>query len=188
MAKITAKDVEALIKIFDDSDWDELHLEVDGFKIDLSKRHASGSTQPGFLDADTGAIAAPPPPPPGIAVTGLPVKEDGHSGSGQLRHDWVAVRAPNLGTFFRAPKPGAPPYVDLGQEVYPETEVCLIEVMKLFTAVVAKVHGVVREICVSDGDMVEYNQPLLWIEPKTAPANGPTRGPRGNAARKLKHL
>ena len=54
---------------------------------------------------------------------------------------WVAVRAPNLGTFYRAPKPGAAPYVSVGQKVDAETEVCLIEVMKLFTYVLAGVSG-----------------------------------------------
>ena len=58
------------------------------------------------------------------------------------------VRAPNLGTFYRAPKPGAAPYVAIGQKVEAETEVCLIEVMKLFTSVCAGVAGTVREVLV----------------------------------------
>ena len=52
------------------------------------------------------------------------------------------MRAPNLGTFYRAPKPGAPPYVSVGQRVEPTTELCLIEVMKLFTSVAAGVTGI----------------------------------------------
>jgi acetyl-CoA carboxylase biotin carboxyl carrier protein len=77
----------------------------------------------------------------------------------------VAVRAPNLGTFYQAPKPGAPPYVEVGQKVDADTEVCLIEVMKLFTPVKAGVSGTVREICASDGQMVEYEQVLVIVEP-----------------------
>ena len=77
----------------------------------------------------------------------------------------VAVRAPNLGTFYRAPKPGAPAYVEVGQAITADTEVCLIEVMKLFTPVKSGVDGTVREICASDGQMVEYEQVLVIVEP-----------------------
>ncbi len=77
----------------------------------------------------------------------------------------TAIRAPNVGTFYRAPKPGAPPYVELGQAVTGDTEVCLIEVMKLFTPVRAGVAGTVREVCVSDGELVEHDQVLFLVEP-----------------------
>ena len=78
---------------------------------------------------------------------------------------WVAVRAPNLGTFYRSPKPGVPPYVTVGQPVAADTEVCLIEVMKLFTSVLAGVEGAVRKVLVEDSELVEYGQPLFLIEP-----------------------
>ena len=77
----------------------------------------------------------------------------------------IAVKAPNLGTFYRAPKPGAASYVELGQSVTAEMEICLIEVMKLFTSVRAGTAGVIREICVDDAEMVEYGQTLFYIEP-----------------------
>ena len=77
----------------------------------------------------------------------------------------VVVRAPNLGTFYRAPKPGAPPYVALGQRVEPETELCLIEVMKLFTAVTSGARGIVKQILAEDSQLVEFDQPLFVIDP-----------------------
>ncbi len=75
------------------------------------------------------------------------------------------MRAPNLGTFYRAPKPGAPPYVRIGQHVDPTTELCLIEVMKLFTSVFAGVSGFVRQVLVEDAELVEFDQALFLIEP-----------------------
>jgi acetyl-CoA carboxylase biotin carboxyl carrier protein len=78
---------------------------------------------------------------------------------------WITVRAPNLGTFYRAPKPGAEPYVSVGQKVEADTELCLIEVMKLFTNVLAGVAGTVQQILVEDTELVEYDQPLFLIEP-----------------------
>ena len=77
----------------------------------------------------------------------------------------LVIRAPNLGTFYRAPKPGAPPYVEVGQRVEPDTEVCLIEVMKLFAPVRAGLTGIVREIRARDGEMVEFDQALILVEP-----------------------
>jgi acetyl-CoA carboxylase biotin carboxyl carrier protein len=77
----------------------------------------------------------------------------------------MTVRAPTLGTFYRAPKPGAAPYVKVGQHVDPTTELCLIEVMKLFTSVLARVSGVVREVLVGDTELVEFDQALFLIEP-----------------------
>ena len=77
----------------------------------------------------------------------------------------MAITAPNLGTFYRAPKPGAAPFVELGQSVDADTEICLLEVMKLFTTVKAGAKGIVREICVGDSEMVEFGQTLFLIEP-----------------------
>ena len=74
------------------------------------------------------------------------------------------VKAANLGTFYRAPKPGAPPYVNVGDTVAPDDEVCLIEVMKMFTPLRAGVKGVVREILVDDSSLVEFDQRLFLVE------------------------
>jgi biotin carboxyl carrier protein len=82
-----------------------------------------------------------------------------------VRATAIEVTAPNLGTFYRSPTPGAPPYVEVGQHVEADDEICLIEVMKLYTPVKAGVTGTVAEICVADGDMVEYGQVLAIIEP-----------------------
>ena len=70
-----------------------------------------------------------------------------------------------MGTFFRAPKPGSPPYVEIGQAIDEDTEICLIEIMKLFTPIKAGIAGVVHEICVNDAEMVEFDQPLVIIDP-----------------------
>ena len=78
---------------------------------------------------------------------------------------WTAIKAPNLGTFYRATKPDAPPYVEIGQKVTADTEICLIEVMKLFTPVRAGIAGIVRKVLSEDAQLVEYDQPLFLIEP-----------------------
>jgi acetyl-CoA carboxylase biotin carboxyl carrier protein len=165
-AIVKPEDIEALIELFEASDWDEMHLEIDGLELFLSSdpqarlqvqpqhptvahttasAHAQATTPQGM-----GHLA--PPPIPAKQVSSVP-------------EGWVAVKAPNLGTFYRAPKPGAASYVELGQSVTADMEICLIEVMKLFTSVRAGTAGVVREICVDDAEMVEYGQTLFYIEP-----------------------
>jgi acetyl-CoA carboxylase biotin carboxyl carrier protein len=76
------------------------------------------------------------------------------------------VRAPMVGTFYRAPAPGAAPFVAPGQAVEPDTTVCIIEVMKLMNSIEAGVAGVVKEIFVENGAGVEYGTPLMAIEPR----------------------
>jgi acetyl-CoA carboxylase biotin carboxyl carrier protein len=76
-----------------------------------------------------------------------------------------AIVAPMLGTFYRSPAPGEPPFVDVGSRVEPETIVCIIEVMKMMNSVHAGVAGTIAEVYVENGDSVEYGAPLFRVEP-----------------------
>jgi acetyl-CoA carboxylase biotin carboxyl carrier protein len=76
------------------------------------------------------------------------------------------VRAPMVGTFYRAPAPGAAPFVTPGQAVEADTTVCILEVMKLMNSIEAGAAGVVKEVLVDNGAAVEYGTPLLVIEPR----------------------
>jgi acetyl-CoA carboxylase biotin carboxyl carrier protein len=72
-----------------------------------------------------------------------------------------------LGTFYKAPKPGAAPFVEVGQIVDKEDTVCVIEVMKLFSTITAGVQGRIVKVLVEDSQMVEFNQPLFLVEAVT---------------------
>ena len=95
-------------------------------------------------------VVAPAPQPAVAAPSALPAGA-------------TIVPAPNLGTFYRAPKPGAANYVEVGSKVAAGEELCLIEVMKLFTAVRADESGTVHSVLVEDGAMVEGGQPLFAL-------------------------
>lgn len=155
---IKPQDIDALIALFEGSDWDELHLKIPDFEIFLStdpKGRAPGH-------AGSPMVQAPPvAPATGSATAAAPRTP----ASAAVQPHWIAVKAPNLGTFYRAPKPGAPAFVELGEVVTPDTEICLIEVMKLFTTVKAGVSGTVRQVCVEDAVMVEFGDTLFYIEP-----------------------
>ena len=147
---IDRKEVEALIRLFERSDWHELRLETDGLKLVLSKDADATALGAEAVAAAASATEEPPEPAPDAApVDGL-----------------VPITAPNLGTFYRAPKPGVAPYVEVGQRIGEATEVCLIEVMKLFTPVRAGISGRIAKACVEDGEMVEFGAPLFLVEPE----------------------
>ena len=157
---LTAKDIAEITRLLEDSSFDELELEVGGMKIHLRRSQAPAGVglpvrpRTSLPAAVAVAAVAPPavatPPPPGAAAAGL-----------------LEVRAPLLGTFYRAPKPGAPPFVEVGASVESDTIVGIIEVMKLMNTVRAGARGVVREICAADATLVEYGATLLRVETRS---------------------
>jgi acetyl-CoA carboxylase biotin carboxyl carrier protein len=80
----------------------------------------------------------------------------------------VPINAPMVGTFYAAPEPGAAPFVKLGTKIDDETTVALIEVMKVFNAVQSRVNGVIVDVCVQNGQFVEYGQTLFVVKPESA--------------------
>ena len=147
---LTAADVAEIMRLVEQSDFDELTLEVDGIKLNL-KRGAGVTSAPAGVAA-AALVASPPSATPAAAVVAAAVDPNVHE-----------VSAPLLGTFYRAPKPGAPPFVEVGSIVAADTVIAIIEVMKLMNTVRAGVRGAVAEILVSDGALVEYEQALLRI-------------------------
>ncbi|MGH7659866.1 MAG: acetyl-CoA carboxylase, partial [Vulcanimicrobiaceae bacterium] len=77
----------------------------------------------------------------------------------------VAVKAPMSGTFYRAPAPDVPPFVETGTHVSPGDTVCIIEVMKLFNSIAAGASGTVVELPVANEQAVTTGQPVIWIRP-----------------------
>ncbi len=142
---LTAQDVAEITRLLEESQFDELHLEHAGFKLTL-KRGAAVRREA----ASASAPAASPAPASAASTSDASVLE---------------VTAPFVGIFYRAPRPGAPPYIEVGSQVEEDTTVGIIEVMKLMNAVRAEVSGTVFEVLVEDGAVVEYGQVLLRIAP-----------------------
>lgn len=159
---VKPEDVENLIELFKQSDWDEMHVQVGEFELFLS----NDPSAPGLARSATAAASVAAPAPAASVPTAAPAAPThaaAHEAS--IPDGMLAIRAPNLGTFYRAPKPGALPYVELGQVIDADVEVCLIEVMKLFAPVRAGIKGTVREVRATDGMMVEFGQILFIVEP-----------------------
>ena len=144
---LSAADVAEIMKLVEEPVFDELTLEIDGKKLTLRKSGVAPSAEVVSPTPPPPALVPPPPKPVAVAVD--PNAQD--------------VTAPLLGTFYRSPKPGAPPFVEVGAAVQEDTVIAIIEVMKLMNTVRAGVRGTVTEILVNDGALVEYEQTLLRI-------------------------
>lgn len=152
---LTAQDVAEITRLLEESEFEELHLEQDGLKLTL--RRSAVASAPAVSPTQ----ASPPAMAPGAPATH---RESGSQVPPSVADPSVAdVTAPLVGIFYRAARPGAPPYVEIGAAVEEDTIVGIIEVMKLMNAVRAEVKGTVREILVKDGAAVEYGQVLLRV-------------------------
>lgn len=152
------RDVEILTQLFEAGGWTEIRVESAEISLLLSHDQATvslGGTQTGSVPQIATQSAQPSPVAVPVAAT---------TRTGAVDPSWHAITAPTLGTFYRAPKPGAAAFVELGQKVSAGTEVCLIEVMKLFTSVQAGVEGTVRHIAVADAELVAGGQALIYVE------------------------
>jgi acetyl-CoA carboxylase biotin carboxyl carrier protein len=158
-------ELEVLIEEFRQSGLRELHARCGDLEVYLSQDgDASGLDAPRVSVAAAATRAAPVAA--ASAAAAAPVAPAATSSAPVIPEGSVLVTAPYLGTFYRAPKPGAPTYVEIGGSVGAESEVCLVEVMKLFTAVRAGTAGKVVQVLASDGDLVSAGQPLFVIQPE----------------------
>lgn len=162
MAQPTIPDiVTPLIEEFARSDMRELHIRSGDFELHLSNDATlCTSVNKGRpIRSKTTAVTAASnsPEPTGAIKPAAPVSVEMAS----LPAGAIIIAAPNLGTFYRAPKPGAANYVEIGSKVAVGDELCLIEVMKLFTALRSEASGTVHAILVEDGTMVTAGQPLF---------------------------
>jgi acetyl-CoA carboxylase biotin carboxyl carrier protein len=128
-------DVREILRLIDEAELSELRIETDGLSLHVVR------------DGPAPAESRPEEAPP--------------VGDGSA----TTIESPMLGVFYRAPSPGAPPFVDVGTRVEADTIVCLIEVMKMMNSVAAGVAGTIAEIHVENAEAVEYGQPLFRVEP-----------------------
>jgi len=138
--------VRDIITIVEESDVDEVVIEQGDLKMTVRKAGAPAAPAP----------AAAPAAPPAEGSGAVP--DDGTNGFHVVRSKWVA-------TFYRAPSPQAPVFVEVGDEVEAGQTLCILEMMKMMNELTADVGGVVRQILVENGDTVQYGQPLFAIEP-----------------------
>ena len=161
----TEKQILDTLRLIEASDYDEVKLEVGDFKLHVRKRGAPAAESLPTPAARVETMTAPTPaasPPPRIDAPPSPALPKGEE---PVPEGVVAIRAPMVGTFYRAPAPHAPPFVETGVKVDAATTVCLIEVMKLFSTIKAGVAGKVVKILAQNAATVTKDEVLFWIEP-----------------------
>ncbi|MGI9951534.1 acetyl-CoA carboxylase biotin carboxyl carrier protein [Moorellaceae bacterium AZ2] len=145
-AGMDLKEITQLIKALEETGVTELNLESEGVKVSIKR---------GMVSWQSGVEAVSPPTP---ETTSSPPKEDKAPVA-----EVIEVRAPMVGTFYRAPAPDAPPFVEIGTRVKPGQTLCIIEAMKLMNEITADAPGRVIEILVENGQPVEYGQILFRL-------------------------
>ena len=142
---LTKKDIDLIQALLEDSQFDRLSVELDGVKVELARNGAAPKRA-----APAPALAPVAAPPPGRARQST---EEG----------LVEIKSPLLGVFYRAPKPGEPAFVEVGDRVEEDSAIGIIEVMKLMNSARAGVRGTVVEILAVNGEMVEHGEALMLV-------------------------
>ncbi len=143
--------VKKLIELLESSDIAEIEIHEGEESVRISRYGSAPPPVAAPLPAP--AASAPAPEPAAPAAEEKEPELEGH-----------VIRSPMVGTFYRAPSPGAKPFVTEGQAVKPGDTLCIIEAMKILNQIESDTAGVVKAILVENGQPVEYNQPLFIIE------------------------
>ena len=139
--------IDELTAVMDDKGLDELEIEAEGLRV-LLRRAPTRTDAPAVV----------------VASHGGPMHHAAHAAAPAEEEDELhIVHSPMVGSFYRAPAPDADPFVEVGDEVTPDTVVCIIEAMKVMNEMKAEVEGVVEAVKAESGEAVEYGQPLFAI-------------------------
>lgn len=157
-------EVRKLLQLFEQSDFTAMRIELAGLSLSVAKNGAEliGSRAATQAVELRSRIAPDQPTVPKEQVEAPPVIKAAAEPSSAHEGDLI-VRSPMLGTFYRAPSPQDPAYVEVGDTVRKGQILCLIECMKLFNTIEAEADGEVATIEAANGDMVEFGQPLIRI-------------------------
>ncbi len=145
---LTNEDIQEILRLMDASSFDELQIETERFKLTLRRGAHNGWTEERqtLSDAATQNVAVAAPKPAAALPPGM-----------------RAIHPPLVGTFYRAPKPGAPPFVEAGSKVEEDTVVAIIETMKLMNSVRAGMRGTIVEIRAGNAEFVEQDSVLMVV-------------------------
>jgi acetyl-CoA carboxylase biotin carboxyl carrier protein len=155
---LTNDDIQEIIRLLDGTFANELHLKTSEFDLYL-RRSGTGWTQESQTLRAPQIVGGGPNSAVESVAKGAPTTPVELEAEGV-----VTIRAPIVGIFYRAPKPGAPSFVEVGAEVGVDTAIGIVETMKLMNSVNAGAAGVIVEICVGDGQFVESDQVLMRLK------------------------
>ena len=155
------KQIQELVKLINKTNIGEITIEEEGVKITVKQKKdpvqhiiAGGQQAPMFSAPAAPSPAASAPVTPAPAVAASPKTDN-----------YLTIKSPMIGTFYRQSGPGKPIFASEGDEVSPGSIVCIIEAMKLFNEIESEVKGKIVKILVEDASPVEFDQPLFLVDP-----------------------
>jgi acetyl-CoA carboxylase biotin carboxyl carrier protein len=155
------REIQALIKFVSQNSVDEVEINRKDFKLLIKKNPAQVTTAvvsaPTMVAAPVATQAPAAIPASAPAVAAAPVAP--------AATNYIEIKSPMVGTFYRASNPETPNFVNVGDEVTPGKVVCIIEAMKLFNEIESEIKGKIVKILVDNATPVEYDQPLFLVEP-----------------------
>jgi acetyl-CoA carboxylase biotin carboxyl carrier protein len=160
------KQIQELIRLVNKSNIGELIVEEKGFSITIKQK-----LEPTQNIITTAPAAAPVIMPTAASIPAPQTHAGGAQGAEKPKatestpSNAITIKSPMIGTFYRSPSPGKPPFVEVGSDIEPGKPVCIIEAMKLFNEIESEVKGKIVKILVDDASPVEYDQPLFLVEP-----------------------
>lgn len=160
-----AKEIQELIDFIAKSGLNKVNIETEEFKISVKRdpdqkiKYVKGS------GASSVAAPAPLPSPQAAASAALAAPAPAAAAPASEESKYVAIKAPMIGTFYRASSPESPIFVNVGDEVTKGQVICIIEAMKLFNEIESEVSGKIVKVLVDNASPVEYDQPLFLVDP-----------------------
>jgi acetyl-CoA carboxylase biotin carboxyl carrier protein len=148
------KEIEEMIKLMNDNKLSEIEIEKNGLKVRLKKEDNQIKQ---IIQDNTAQIP--------LDTSNQSAGETSETADSKAGGKFIEVKAPMVGTFYRAPAPDAEPFVEIGQDVKPDDALCIIEAMKLMNEIKCEAKGKVIEILVENGHPVEYGQTIMLLEP-----------------------
>jgi len=149
---MNVKEIKEMINLMNENSLVELEIEKNGMRIRLRKSGAGTEILSGPVVTEKSRAPQAQAPESIESLEKTSVKT-------------VEIKAPMVGTFYRAPSPEAPPYVEIGQMIEPGQVICVIEAMKLMNEIKSEIKGKILEILVDNTEPVEFGQPMFLIEP-----------------------
>ncbi len=158
------KQIQELIKLINKSNIGELCIEEKDFKITI-KQKKENVTQTFMAAPQTAQQQMMPMQQSAQSSFEQPQQNQSQAAPASKADDYITIKSPMIGTFYRRPSPDKPNFVEVGDDITTGKVICIIEAMKLFNEIESEVKGRVVKILVDDSSPVEYDQPLFLVEP-----------------------
>lgn len=148
------KEIRALIDLMKKNGIAVFKMERDDFRITLKTAEANAPQIASFS----------PPPPTAVSAAATPAIPGVESAEGITQEGTKEIVSPMVGTFYSASSPEAPPFVEVGKQVTPETVVCIVEAMKVMNEIKAEISGTITEVAAQNGKPVQFGQTLFRVK------------------------